>query len=79
MVLGLDRLWERSAPLAEGLLQIASGHTASNIAIGRRFFAVCVLPPDSPLVARELTKTCLPPCWGDDWRKDDPFERPNGQ
>jgi hypothetical protein len=62
-LLGLDRLWLDDREWAQGLLQIACETSAYNLAIGRRFFSICVLEPDSPVVGAAFGSRVLPRCW----------------
>ena len=62
-LLGLDRLWLDDREWTQGLLQIACETSAYNLAIGRRFFAICVLSPDSPIVGAAFGSHVVPRCW----------------
>jgi hypothetical protein len=66
-LLGVDRLWLRERDWTKGLLQIACETSAYNMAIGRRFFSICVLAPDSSVVGEAFGSQVMPRCWSGDF------------
>jgi hypothetical protein len=66
-LLGLDRLWLGEREWTKGLLQIACEMSAYNMAIGRRFFSICVLAPDSSIVGESFGSQVVPRCWSGDF------------
>jgi hypothetical protein len=66
-LLGLDRLWLADCEWTKGLLQIASETSAYNMAIGRRFFTIGVVAPDSPILGETFGSQVVPRCGSEDF------------
>ena len=59
-----DLGWQEDARWLLGLLSIAQGESRRQLALGRRFFALLVVPEDSPLTGAVIEETRVPgPFW----------------
>ena len=55
-----DLAWEEDPRWLVGLLAIAQEHSRRQLALGRRFFALLVIPEDSPLVGAAIEQALVP-------------------
>jgi hypothetical protein len=62
-LVGVDRLWDEDARWCGVLLHIACEHTLAQLARGRRFFTVLVVPPDAQLIGSVAFDVSVPSCW----------------
>jgi hypothetical protein len=62
-LVAVDRLWDEDARLCGVLLNIACEHTRVQLAAGRRFFTVLVVPRDAELVGCVAFDVSVPSCW----------------
>jgi hypothetical protein len=59
-VIRADLGWQEDSSWLLGLLSIAQEHSRRQLALGRRFFALLVVPEGSPLVGAVIEKTEVP-------------------
>jgi hypothetical protein len=63
-VLRADLAWQEDADWLCGLLAIAQEQSRRQLALGRRFFALLVVPKQSPLIGAVVRETTVPyPFW----------------
>jgi len=59
-ILGADLAWQEDSRWLRGMLSIAQEQSRWQLALGRRFFTLLVLPEGSPLIGAEIEKTVVP-------------------
>jgi hypothetical protein len=59
-ILGADIAWHEDSRWMLGMLSIAQEQSRWQLALGRRFFTLLVLPEGSPLIGVEIEKTAVP-------------------
>src|SRR5438874_1237699 len=59
-VVRADVAWREDSSWLLGLLSITQEHCRRQLALGRRFFALLVVPEGSPLVGADIEKTQVP-------------------
>src|SRR5262245_61135696 len=59
-ILGADLAWQEDSRWTLGMRSIAQEQTRWQLALGRRFFTLLVLPEGSPLIGVEIDKTTVP-------------------
>ena len=59
-VFGADLAWQEDPRWMLGMLSIAQEHSRRQLALGRRFFILLVLPEGSPLIGVEIETTTVP-------------------
>jgi len=59
-ILGADLAWQEDSRWMLGMLSIAQEQSRWQLALGRRFFTLLVLPEGSPLIGVEIEKTIVP-------------------
>ena len=63
-IVGGDLVWQEDSRWLCGLLEIAQEQSRRQLALGRRFFALLVVPERSPLVATSIGRIEVPvPFW----------------
>ncbi len=55
-----DRAWREDRRWLCGLLSIAQEHSRQQLALGRRFFTLLVVPEDSPLIGAAIEEVTVP-------------------
>src|SRR5262245_1502322 len=59
-ILGADLAWQEDSHWMLGMLSIAKEQSRWQLALGRRFFTLLVLPEGSPLIGVEIETTIVP-------------------
>ena|SRR5215510_9286816 len=59
-ILGADLAWQEDSRWMLGMLSIAQEQSRRQLALGRRFFTLLILPEGSPLIGVEIEKTTVP-------------------
>src|SRR5262245_20790595 len=59
-ILGADLAWQEDSHWTLGMLSIAQEQSLRQLALGRRFFTLLVLPEGSPLIGVEIETTIVP-------------------
>jgi hypothetical protein len=70
-----DLAWEEDRRWLCGLLAIAQEHCRQQLAIGRRFFALLVVPEQSPLIGAVVGEVRVPGVYWDPCRELHKFAR----
>lgn len=63
-ILGVEDVWQEDSRWVLGLLSISQEDSRRQLALGRRFFALLVMPEESPLIGAVIEETTVPgPFW----------------
>jgi len=71
-LLRVDMMWELERDFISGFMGLLVEQSVIRMMQGQRLFAICVVPPDSPMIGQRLWETTVSPCWPA-WSRDDPF------
>jgi hypothetical protein len=69
-----DLTWEQEPRWMLGLLDIAQHYSLCQLAVGRRFFVLLVVAPDSGMIGERITEVRVPGVFRGSHRKYDLFE-----